>query len=205
MRIPPQLSESDTSTERCSVLTPRCSILWTGTPILTLPRSTHKHKMCSRVAASIALATGFGPQMIVNEVEAYQERAVSLASTSRYLPATGHVTGPNGVTATVNFMRGEGELASLRKQLFLTRERSPLFDTARWTRNLEQGYEEAWRRFVQGTDSEDTPEWQAAPAALKQSCSIWVQDSDEADDLGASRHRSSFVTAQRLTGGEIVS
>lgn len=161
--------------------------------------------MCSRVAASIALATGFGPQMIVDEVEAYQNRAVALASSLRYSPATGSVTAPNGVTSNVHFMRGEGELASLRKQLFLTRERSPLFDTARWTRNLEQGFEEAWRRFVQGTDSEDTPEWQAAPDDLKKTCSIWVKDEDELDDLGAYSHRSTFLTRQRVAGGEIVS
>ncbi|KDN40777.1 glycosyltransferase family 41 protein [Tilletiaria anomala UBC 951] len=73
--------------------------------------------------------------------------------------------------------RSKGELSDLRKQLFLTREQSPLFDTRAWVRALERGYEEAWRRWVAGTDSEDTVEWQALPpdAPEKISSHIWVQ------------------------------
>jgi hypothetical protein len=34
--------------------------------------------------------------------------------------------------------------------LFHARWSSALFDTQRWTRDLEDAYEEAWRRWVEG-------------------------------------------------------
>ena len=76
--------------------------------------------------------------------------------------------------------RGKNELSDLRKQLFLTREQSRLFDTRAWVRALERGYAEAWRRWVAGTDCEDSPEWQALPpdAPEKISSHIWL-NSDE--------------------------
>jgi protein O-GlcNAc transferase len=46
------------------------SALWTGTPIITLRK--HRLKMYSRVAASIAYATGFGEQMVVNNITEYE-------------------------------------------------------------------------------------------------------------------------------------
>ncbi|WFC96686.1 hypothetical protein MBRA1_003349 [Malassezia brasiliensis] len=79
------------------------------------------------------------------------------------------------------FRRGHGELMDLRRRLFLARDRRdkcPLFDTRGWTRALEAGYQEAWRRWTEGTDTEDTPEWQALPrtAPEKLSSHIWLTD-----------------------------
>lgn len=94
--------------------------------------------MCSRVAASIAVATGLGPEMIVTSAEAYEERAVALAAGVRYhyvAPTQGAL--PDSLEAKTQ-RRSAGELSDMRKKLFLTRERSPLFDTRRWTVNLEQ-------------------------------------------------------------------
>ncbi|CAH7685888.1 hypothetical protein PPACK8108_LOCUS20483 [Phakopsora pachyrhizi] len=68
----------------------------------------------------------------------------------------------------------------LRQNLFFSREKSVLFDTARWTKNLEKGYLEAWRRFVLGLDDEESVEWNnCQDSGLKGSCSIWLKDEEE--------------------------
>ena len=66
-------------TPECNGHTTSADILWSGTPVLTLPR--HYHKMCSRVAASIAFATGYGDDMVVDSEDAYVTRAVDYART----------------------------------------------------------------------------------------------------------------------------
>ncbi|KAL5495255.1 hypothetical protein ACEPAI_718 [Sanghuangporus weigelae] len=124
-------------TVECNAHTVAADVLWGGTPIITWPKYTFK--MCSRVGASIAFATGFGSQMVVDSLKAYEERAVSLA-----LSVTSSTFGRFGGGT------GLGELADLRFNLFKNRERMPLFDCQRWTRNLEKGYIEAWRRWVRG-------------------------------------------------------
>lgn len=96
--------------------------------------------MCTRVASSIAYATGFGDSMVVSDEHAYEERAVALAQSISYRleahPEGGQVR------------RGSGELVELRKSIFLNRNKMPLFDTPRWTRNLEKGFWEIWDRWV---------------------------------------------------------
>ncbi|CAO1630772.1 unnamed protein product [Sympodiomycopsis kandeliae] len=62
--------------------TTACDCLWSGTPIVTLPK--WKMKQASLVAASIVEATGYGDQMIVNSVEEYIDRAVDLANGVQY-------------------------------------------------------------------------------------------------------------------------
>ncbi|OJT15839.1 hypothetical protein TRAPUB_3437 [Trametes pubescens] len=148
-------------------------VLWTGTPILTWPK--HRHKMCSRVAASMVNATGFGAQMTVHSAEEYERRAVALAQSVCYVPfheSSGAV-----------LPRGEGELVALRRSLFLARDRMPLFDTVRWTRNLEKGLQEAWRRWVEGTQYELSDEWAACAedAPERTSGCIWIRDDDPVD------------------------
>ena len=71
-----------------------------------------------------------------------------------------------------------GPLADLRHSLFLHRHRMPLFDTLRWTRNLEKGLEEAWRRWVVGTEFLLSREWMNLPegAPERRSTAIWVTD-----------------------------
>ncbi|OAD69895.1 glycosyltransferase family 41 protein, partial [Phycomyces blakesleeanus NRRL 1555(-)] len=125
-------------TPECNAHTTAADILWSGTPIVTFPK--HVHKMCSRVGASIALATGFGDEMVVSNEQQYEDRAVELAQGLSYTYT------PNSTGEMQR--RGHGALMHLRKRLFETREESRLFDTQRWTRNLEQGYLEAWRRWV---------------------------------------------------------
>ncbi|EKM61041.1 glycosyltransferase family 41 protein [Phanerochaete carnosa HHB-10118-sp] len=158
-------------TMECNAHTIAGDILWPGTPLITFPK--HPHKMCSRVAASMANATGFGDEMVVDSLEAYENRAVALANSISYVPETE----PGGTTV----LRGQGELIRLRRNLFLNRDRMPLFDTARWTRNIEKAYWEAWRRWVEGTQFELSDEWEACKGPEKESGCIWVQDDDPAE------------------------
>ncbi|KAI8995630.1 TPR-like protein [Trametes punicea] len=147
------------------------AVLWTGTPILTWPK--HKYKMCSRVAASMVNATGFGEQMTVHSAEEYEDRAVELAQSVSYVP---HHE-PSGAVLP----RGQGELVQLRRNIYLNRDRMPLFDTLRWTRNLEKGLKEAWRRWVEGTQYELSDEWEACEGEEKTSGCIWIRDDDPVD------------------------
>lgn len=87
--------------------------------------------MCSRVAASVVVATGFGKQMIVKSEAEYEKRALHLAQSLSYdmLPARAGAL-PSDPDSRPQ-RRGRGELSDLRKNLFLTRGESPLFDTRR--------------------------------------------------------------------------
>jgi protein O-GlcNAc transferase len=142
------------------------SVLWSGTPMVTWPR--YKHKMCSRVGASMARATGFGEKMIVQSLQEYEERAVELAQSYTFVVVQ---TAPG-----IYERRAVGELVELRRRLFLNRDHMPLFDTERWTRNLESGYREAWKRWALGTEFEASKEWEESSGSEKQSGCIWVED-----------------------------
>jgi len=155
-------------TVECNAHTIAADVLWTGTPILTFPK--HAHKMCSRVAASMANATGFGDQMVVNSIEDYKKRAVALAKGVQYI-STQDCSGDA-------VLRGRGALINLRRNIFLNRDRMPLFDTERWTRNLEKGLREAWRRWVEGTQYEMSDEWEACQGAEKESGCIRIPDEE---------------------------
>lgn len=170
-------------TPECNAHTTAADILWSGTPIVTFPR--HMHKMCSRVAASIAFATGFGSEMVVGSEQEYEDRTVEFAMGLKYelvdvvepvQPAHSQMYYPGSehqTTQTVTHRLGTGKLMDLRKGLFLTRETSELFDTKRWTRNLEKGYAEAWRRWVTGEEFEEMGK------ARGQNGCIMVVDEDE--------------------------
>lgn len=73
--------------------------------------------------------------LIVHSDEEYEDRAVELATDLVYSSDTG---------------KGWGRLMELRKLLFESRWTSALFDTRRWVRDLEEAYELAWRRWVEG-------------------------------------------------------
>lgn len=88
--------------------------------------------MCSRVAASIVVATGFGDQMVVRSEAEYEARALALAGSLTYnmVPIRPGAL-PSDPDSRVQ-RRGRGELSDLRRNLFLTRGESPLFDTPRF-------------------------------------------------------------------------
>ncbi|PCH33636.1 glycosyltransferase family 41 protein [Wolfiporia cocos MD-104 SS10] len=158
-------------TMECNAHTIAADILWSGTPILTFLK--HQHKMCSRVAASMASATGFGRDMVVDSIQQYENRAVALASSVQYVPARDHTGGV--------IYRSDGILIKLRRNIFLNRDNMPLFDTMRWTRNWEKGLREAWKRWVEGTQYEMSDEWEACRGPEKQSGCIWITDDEPAN------------------------
>ena len=94
--------------------------LWAGVPVLTCMGEMFP----ARVAASLLQAVGL-PELITHSLEAYEERAVRLA------------------TRPV-------ELAELHAKLAENRLRTPLFDTERFARHLERGYEMMWERHARG-------------------------------------------------------
>ncbi|GAA6035349.1 hypothetical protein JCM8097_008826 [Rhodosporidiobolus ruineniae] len=170
-------------TTECNAHTTAADILWSGTPILTYPR--HAHKMCSRVAASIAVATGLGSQMIVPTAEAYEKRALELANGLTYEKIPADPSKPASTLEGREQRRAKGELSDLRKELFLNREQSPLFDTKRWVRNLEKGLVEAWERWVGGQEFEDDPSWGHGPE--KNTASIWISDDEDGSNIAPRR------------------
>jgi len=84
--------------------------LYAGVPVLTLPGGT----FAGRVAASAVKAAGL-PEMIVESLDAYESTALKLA-------------------------RDASALAAIRGRLYANRSSEPLFDTVRFTRNLEAAY-----------------------------------------------------------------
>lgn len=130
-------------TPECNAHTTAADILWSSTPLLTLPR--YEYKMCSRMAASIlkgALPKGVegeqaAAELIAADEAEYEETAIRLASTLSYNTSWG-------------FGQGAGRLADLRRLLWKSKWSCALFDTRRWVRDLEDAYEEAWRRWVAG-------------------------------------------------------
>lgn len=131
-------------TPECNAHTTAADVLWSGTPLLTLPR--YEYKMCSRMAASIlrgalpkdAEGDRAAGDLIADSDEAYEEQGVELGSDLVYPMEDGK----QGM--------GQGRLMELRKLLYESRRTSPLFDTRRWVRDLECAYSEAWRRWVAG-------------------------------------------------------
>ncbi|RYR52712.1 hypothetical protein Ahy_A06g027599 isoform B [Arachis hypogaea] len=108
-------------TPLCNAHTTGTDILWAGLPMITLPLE----KMATRVAGSLCLATGLGEEMIVPSMKEYEERAVSLALS-------------------------RPKLQALTNKLKSVRMTCPLFDTARWVRNLERGYFKMWNLHCSG-------------------------------------------------------
>lgn len=133
-------------TPECNAHTTAADILWSGTPLLTLPR--FEYKMCSRMGASIL--QGALPKsedgreaaldLIATDDDHYEQLAVKLASGLKY-----ELSNPEKVGI------GKGRLSELRKVLYEARWTSALFDTERWVRTVEEGYRRAWVNWVNGT------------------------------------------------------
>ncbi|GLI78531.1 hypothetical protein PoHVEF18_006849 [Penicillium ochrochloron] len=133
-------------TPECNAHTTATDVLWSGTPLLTLPR--YKYKMCSRMASSIlssALPGGEEGQQAREELIAtsdddYENKAIRLCMDLQYMP------GGEG--------RARGRLADIRQMLFMQRYKNKLFDTARWVRDLEDAYEAVWAQWVNGEEGD---------------------------------------------------
>jgi predicted O-linked N-acetylglucosamine transferase (SPINDLY family) len=94
--------------------------LWAGLPVVTLMGQGFP----ARVAASLLNAIGL-PELITHSAEDYERLSLELARDPEKLAAL------------------KGKLAGLRKT-------SSLFDTERFTRNLENAYAQAYRRYFEG-------------------------------------------------------
>lgn len=131
-------------TPECNAHTTAADCLWSSTPLLTLPR--YPYKMCSRMAASIlkgALpnnADGLraAEDLIAEDEDDYEALATRLAGGLTYK------------MSNQQYGEGQGRLAELRKVLFDAKWTCALFDTQRWVNDLEDAYEEAWRRWISG-------------------------------------------------------
>jgi predicted O-linked N-acetylglucosamine transferase (SPINDLY family) len=91
-----------------------------GLPVLTVLGTT----FAGRVAASLLNAVGL-PELITPSLPAYESLALSLA-------------------------RDSSALARVKAKLEKNRDTHALFDTARFTRNLEAAFETIWNRAQRG-------------------------------------------------------
>jgi predicted O-linked N-acetylglucosamine transferase (SPINDLY family) len=94
--------------------------LWAGVPVLTILGTS----FAGRVAASLLKAAGLA-ELIAPSVEAYEGIALKLA-------------------------REPQSLVALKGKLHRNRESCALFDTRRYTRNLEAAYAQMWQRQQDG-------------------------------------------------------
>jgi len=94
--------------------------LWAGLPVLTCEGKSFP----SRVAASLLRATG-APGLIAGSLSEYEDMAADLAADA-------------------------SRLKQIRGMLALNRSAAPLFDTARYARNLEVAYEVVYERYHSG-------------------------------------------------------
>jgi predicted O-linked N-acetylglucosamine transferase (SPINDLY family) len=94
--------------------------LWSGLPVLTYSGETYVGRMAGALLTAIGL-----PELITTSLKAYEAAALRLA------------TEP-------------GRLAALRERLALNRSTMPLFDIARFTRDLEAAYGQMWDTWNAG-------------------------------------------------------
>jgi protein O-GlcNAc transferase len=94
-------------------------MLWAGVPLITMRGDNWP----SLVASSIAQAVQMG-EMVVENLEEYEERAVDLA---------------------LNKLA----LTKLKAKLAEKRITAPLFDSILWIRDFEKGLGEVWRRYAE--------------------------------------------------------
>ena len=98
--------------------------LWAGVPVITCPRNTFATRVGQSLLENLEL-----PELVVPDLDAYEELAVRLA------------TSP-------------GELAALREKLAGKLKTAPLFDTGRLTRHLEAAFTGMWERYRDGRPPE---------------------------------------------------
>lgn len=99
--------------------------LWAGLPVLTRPGQS----FAARVGASLVAAAGL-PELVATSDEDYEQLALALA-------------------------RDPARLGKLRQRLQANRMTCPLFNTERFTRDLERAYRMAWERHLAGAAPEN--------------------------------------------------
>jgi protein O-GlcNAc transferase len=115
-----QLADLGLDTHIVNGHTTTSDALWAGVPVIAV-QGNH---FASRVSASLLTAIGL-PELITETLEEYEALAVKLGSN------------PN-------------DLKAIRKKLSKHRQTKPLFDTPRFTRDLESVYKQFWKIFILG-------------------------------------------------------
>jgi predicted O-linked N-acetylglucosamine transferase (SPINDLY family) len=113
----------------CGSHTTASDALWAGTPHL----AARGNSFAARVSSSLLTAIGL-PELIAETAEDYQALVLRLS-------------------------RDRSLISMARAKLAVNRLSAPLFDSRRFTRHLEAGYEAAWRRRLDGlpADHIDVP------------------------------------------------
>ena len=117
----------------CNAHTTASDALWAGLPVLTCKGST----FAGRVAASLLHAVGL-PELVADSLAAYEAMAVSLA-------------------------RDAAALSAIRTKLARNRNGTALFDTARFTRNLETAFVQMRARSLRGEAPQSFAVGEGAP------------------------------------------
>jgi predicted O-linked N-acetylglucosamine transferase (SPINDLY family) len=104
----------------CNAHTTASDALWAGLPVVTLMGET----FASRVAASLLNACGL-PELVTEDVDSYRQTILRLA-------------------------RDPAWRAACRSKLAAARDTSPLFDSARFTRDFEALLERMVQQHRQG-------------------------------------------------------
>ncbi|KAJ6643242.1 UDP-N-acetylglucosamine--peptide N-acetylglucosaminyltransferase 110 kDa subunit [Pseudolycoriella hygida] len=115
-----QLADVCLDTPLCNGHTTSMDVLWTGTPVVTLPGET----LASRVAAS-QLATLGCPELIARTRQEYEQIAIRLGTDREYLKA-------------------------MRAKVWKARVDSPLFDCKQYANGLEMLYTKMWNKHSRG-------------------------------------------------------
>ncbi len=108
----------------CNAHTTASDALWAGLPVLTCTGDT----FAGRVAASLLSAVGL-PELITDSLSSYEALAMKLA-------------------------REPQALSAVKAKLADQRDIAPLFDTERFTRNLESAFTTMWERTQRGAPAE---------------------------------------------------
>ncbi|XP_012279363.1 UDP-N-acetylglucosamine--peptide N-acetylglucosaminyltransferase 110 kDa subunit isoform X1 [Orussus abietinus] len=115
-----QLADVCLDTPLCNGHTTSMDVLWTGTPVVTLPGET----LASRVAASQLNTLGC-PELVARTRQEYQEIAIRLGTDREYLKAT-------------------------RAKVWKARSDSPLFNCKMYAMGMEMLYQKMWERYARG-------------------------------------------------------
>ncbi|KAF4529243.1 hypothetical protein B566_EDAN017350 [Ephemera danica] len=115
-----QLADVCLDTPLCNGHTTSMDVLWTGTPVVTLPGET----LASRVAASQLTTLGC-PELIASSIQEYENIAIRLGTDREYLKA-------------------------VRVKVWQARSTSPLFDCRIYARAMEGLYYAMWERHARG-------------------------------------------------------
>jgi len=110
--------------------------LWSGVPVLTMPLD----KMPSRVCASLVAALGHFPELVVQSMREYEDRAISLAK-SYQRASPGISTFYDGLASRVR---------SATTWHTEPHRSGGVFDTTKWVHDFENRLSQAWEMHASG-------------------------------------------------------